>query len=143
SIGQAARPIQKLRSVWVESSGLWLFLGVVLTLNYLPHVLAYAENLMELEHYQFFPLAWLGAAYLLWARREALRPRPAVTWSTLGWVGVSLGALLLVGAGVLISAGLAMVSVVPMALGWAWLLGGWGMVQGIGPSLVLFATTIR
>jgi len=119
------------------------FLAAALALAYLPYLVSYSDNLMQREHYQFFPLAWIGAIALLWARRDALRPRGDVAMPAAGWAGFCLGALLLGAAGALDSAWLAMISVLPMAAGMAWLAGGSPMVLGIVPALVMFVTTLR
>ena len=120
-----------------------VLLGSALTLAYLPHLIAYSGNLMKREHYQFFPLAWLGAVVLVYLRRDELKSRDGATVPAVGWSGVGLGALLLAVASLLNSSWLAMVSVLPMAMGMAWLAGGWSLVRPLGPALILFATTLR
>lgn len=121
----------------------WAVLGVALALVYLPHLIAYSTNLMQREHYQFFPLAWLGSVTLVWIRRDDLNDRGDVAVPAAGWAGVGLASLMLAAAGILNSSWLAMVSVLPMALGMAWLVGNWSAIRVIGPALLLFATTIR
>ncbi len=121
----------------------WAVLGTALTLGYLPHVLAYSGNLIQHEHYQFFPLAWIGSVVLVWLRREDLEVRGEVALPAAGWLSIGLASLMLAAAGIFNSSWVAMVSVLPMALGMAWLAGGWSTVRVIGPALVLYATTIR
>ena len=121
----------------------WVWLGVALGLVYLPHLVAYGMNLARLEHYQFFPLAWLGTAVLAWVHRAEIAPRAGGNWPMLGWTGAGLGMLMLAAAGVLGSSWLAIVSILPLTLGLAWLAGGWPTTRAIAPALVLFVTTIR
>jgi exosortase len=120
----------------------WVLVGAALALVYLPHLFAYGANLMEREHYQFFPLAWAGAVVLLWLRRDELQPREA-RWTGVGWAGVGVGALALATAGVLNSSWLAMAAALPLAVGFAWLTGGWLTLRAAAPALVLFTTTLR
>lgn len=120
----------------------WILVAIALTLVYLPHLFAYGENLMEREHYQFFPLAWAGTVALLWLRRDELRPR-TVRWAGIGWVGIVIGAAALAAAGVLNSSWLAMVAALPLAAGFAWLVGGWATLRAATPAIALFATTLR
>jgi exosortase len=141
--GQAATSPRGRIAPGARYSGPWLLLGAVLALGFLPHAVAYAENLQEREHYQFFPLAWMGAAYLLWARRGSLKPRGDVAAPVVGWAGVALSAVTLAAAGVLNSSWLGMVALVPLALGLAWLVGGRATVMGVVPALIMFATTLR
>ena len=143
-VGQAFETESHAPGLWsLRLPRPWAVLGMVLALAYLPHLIAYSANLMQREHYQFFPLAWLGSIVLVWLRRDDLKHRGDVAAPAAGWAGVVLASLMLAAAGILNSSWLAMISVLPMALGLAWLSGGWPVVRVIGPPLVMFATTIR
>lgn len=120
----------------------WVLVAAALALVYLPHLFAYGANLMEREHYQFFPLAWAGTAALLWLRRDELQPR-AARWANLGWVGIGVGTVALAAAGVLNSSWMAMAAALPLAAGFAWLTGGWATLRAAAPAMVMFATTLR
>ena len=49
--------------------------GLLLTLGYAPLLTLFLINLWGRPHYQFFPLALIGAAFLAWTRRKDV-PRP-------------------------------------------------------------------
>jgi exosortase len=142
SMGRAIEAAPRAARPYAGVPQPWILVAAALALVYLPHLFAYGENLMEREHYQFFPLAWMGAAALLWIRRDELRPR-AARRAGLGWIGVGIGAAMLAAAGVMNSSWLAMAAALPLAAGFAWLVGGWATLRAAAPAMVLFATTIR
>ena len=141
-IGQHLRFVRTGPAAQIGSQRAELGLGLALVAVYLPHLIAYASNMMRREYYQFLPLAWLGAVVLVWSRRDEWKLQDGRGGFT-GWIAVGGALLTLIGAGILASSWLAVVSILPMVFGLAWCMGGWGTARVTIPALMMFATTIR
>src|SRR5690242_8669232 len=77
----------------------WAVAGGVLVMAFLPLLLAHGRQLWLRPHYQFFPLALIGAAVLAWpALTEGPRTRAGATARTFSFGLVGLSWLLLAGA---------------------------------------------
>src|SRR3954471_9880340 len=77
----------------------WAVAGGVLALAFLPLLIAHGRQLWLRPHYQFFPLALVGAAVLAWpALRDGPRSRPRPTGLAVSYALAGLSWLLLAAA---------------------------------------------
>ena len=96
----------------------------IVALAHLPLLISLARRLWAAEHYQFFPLILLGAAYLAYVGLRSFEGAGASRW----WLR---GVLLAVSCGVLVSAVLLSS---PWPAGIAAMLALWSLAYGIGGS---------
>jgi len=110
--------------------------GFLLALGYAPLLTLFFINLWGRPHYQFFPLALIGAAFLAWTRLgEAHRPfdpgRPLVTALLLGASFFCLAA-----ATMYWSPWLGSVAALIGLVGAVWWVGGRPLLNAMAPALV-------
>src|SRR5689334_6341444 len=94
-----AEPAAALRDASSLSPRGWAFPAAVgcIAAAHLPLLTAYYGKLWGLPHYQFFPLAWVGA-FLLWRRQQSETYVSTPTRSWLPSVVLALGMSLLTAA---------------------------------------------
>jgi exosortase len=111
-------------------------------LGFVPLLWAFFLNLWARPHYQFFPLALAGAAFLAWSRiKEAPRPHEpgAPLPGRLLW-GASFG--LLVGATLLWSPWLGSLAALAGLVAGIWTVGGRRLLRALVPALLLILAII-
>jgi len=124
-----------------ESRAGWGY-GFLFALGYAPLLGLFFLNLWRRPHYQFFPLAILGAAFLAWARLREMR-RPLVPGGRgVGWIFLAGSLLLLLLATVSWSPWLGSLAALTGVAGVAWWRGGGRLLAAMLPALVLLLTII-
>jgi exosortase len=133
-------------------TGLTLRHALLFALGYAPLLVAFFLNLWARPHYQFFPLALAGAAFLAWTRLKDLRNRPpadgprrsplvtchsppATGHLPLALLAVSF--LVLVTATLYWSPWLGSLAAIIGLIAVIWLVGGKQRLQALAPALVL------
>src|ERR1043166_1186791 len=133
-------------------TGLTLRHALLFALGYAPLLVAFFLNLWARPHYQFFPLALAGAAFLAWTRLKDLRNRPpadgprrsplvtchsppATGHLPLALLAVSF--LVLVTATLYWSPWLGSLAAIIGLLAVIWVVGGKQRLQALAPALVL------
>jgi exosortase len=118
-----------------------LAVGAVLVLAFLPLLVTHVRQLWERPHYQFFPLAWLGAAVLAGSQlRGARELAPGSPWVSAAVLGLGWAALLT--GGLLDSARLAAVAALLVLLAAALALGGGALARRLLPAWILLGLTV-
>ncbi len=127
---------ERSRAPW----GVWAFLAMT-ALAFAPLLEEHGEQLWRRPHYQFFPMALLGVAWLAlsrWGGLGRLEPgRPALALAALaaGWV-------LLAGAAAINSSWLAAAALPPTLAACAYAVGGGPLLKRMLPALVLLAVLL-
>lgn len=118
----------------------WL-VGGALVLAYAPLLYQHGRQLWLRPHYQFFPLAVLGAAWLAFSRGRGLGPQ---TNGRAGPAALALSAcfLALAAAVALDSSWLAAASLPPLLGSLAYAAGGWAFLRRVLPALILLAVAV-
>lgn len=132
----------RLSSGVVSAGGLNRWNVALIALGFVPLLAVFLINLWGKPQYQFFPMAFAGAAFLAWTRRDEvgtpLRPgRPL-----LGFGAVGFAFFLLVLATLLWSPWFAAVGALIGAAGLLWWAGGRSMLGTMAPPLVLLLTIV-
>jgi exosortase len=138
--GSSADAGDSLRSVSAPS--MTAKRGLLFALGYAPLVTLFAINLWGRPHYQFFPLALVGAGFLAWTRlKDAASPfepgRPLLTKLLL-----TASFLCLAAATVLWSPWLAVIATWIGLAGMIWWKGGKPLFRAMLPALLLVLTII-
>jgi len=116
------------------------WLPAVVAAALLPGIFAYYARLWWLPHYQFFPLALVGACML--ARRSSHGPAGDVRDGV--WVGwITAGLLSLAAANAFNSPWLTMISALLVVSAWLYGRGGTSAILWQIPALVMVLTTLR
>ena len=121
---------------------LWLA-AFLLSLGFLPSIIAYGLNLWTREAYQFFPLALLGVAILAWDR---LSDEPAIRNShsnRVGYVILTTSGLCLGFASFVWSPWLGSIATIMALIGLSWILGGWTLTRSLTPAFLMLLILIR
>lgn len=119
-----------------------LITGLLLIFGFAPLLCLFFENLWSRPHYQFFPLAIIGAGFLAWVRfKEIERPlRPGGRGMSAIFFGSAF--LLLILAAALWSPWLGMLSALIAIIGAIWNAGGGSLLLAMTPALVLIVAII-
>jgi exosortase len=129
-------PVQSSPTVLKRIPTRWAVAGGVLVIAFLPLLLAHGRQLWLRPHYQFFPLALVGAAVLAWpALTEGPRTRAGSTARTMSFGLVGLSWLLLAGAVVMDSPWAASVACLILLAAAPLGIGGWPYLRALLPAL--------
>ena len=116
--------------------------GLLFALGYAPLLTLFLINLWGRPHYQFFPLALIGAAFLAWIRlKDVPRPfEPGEPWLTALLLAISF--IFLAAATVYWSPWLGSFAALIGLVGLFWRVGGKRLLKGMLPMLLLVLTII-
>ncbi|MGF1579453.1 MAG: exosortase U [Gemmataceae bacterium] len=120
----------------------WLLIGAVILLALSPLVYQHCIQMMIRPHYQFFPLAIVGALVLVFVRFRQSNSIPVPGSSTLTVVGFGLSYTMLLAAEVLYSSWLGSVAAIFTLASMVYAVGGARWLRNAFPSLVLLALII-
>src|SRR4051812_8779944 len=89
-------PVRSAPAVLKRIPARWAVAGGILVVAFLPLLVAHGRQLWLRPHYQFFPLALVGAAVLAWpVLKDGPRSRPGATARAVSYGLVGLSWLLL------------------------------------------------
>ena len=140
--GASGTPAQPRELTIGELAGLTRRNAGLLAFGFAPLLLEFFANLWGRPHYQFFPMALAGAAFLAWSRlKEVSEPcEPGHGALTAALMGMSFCGV--AAATALWSPWLASLAAVAGLAGVTWWVGGRERLQAVAPALVLLLTII-
>ena len=116
--------------------------GVLFALGYVPLLTLFFINLWGRAHYQFFPLAMIGAAFMAWTRLKEV-PRPFVPGrATVTALLLATSFFLLAAATVFWSPWLGSIAALIGLTGIVWWRGGKPLLKSMLPALILLLVII-
>ncbi len=116
--------------------------GLLFVAGFVPLLWVFFLNLWARPHYQFFPLALAGAAFLAWSRLKEV-PHPLEPGAPLpGTILWSLSFLLLAGATLLWSPWFGSLAAFAGLVAGIWMIGGSRLLRALVPALLLVAVII-
>src|SRR5258706_2438994 len=129
-------------STRVDGPALTWAQGLLFVAGFVPLLWVFFLNLWARPHYQFFPLALAGAAFLAWSRLKEV-PHPLEPGAPLpGTILWSLSFLLLAGATLLWSPWFGSLAAFAGLVAGIWMIGGSRLLRALVPALLLVAVII-